>query len=65
MQTSLRLSNLFTYKGRCDWPYVITYDNKYHIYRSYVPIKSYTYWVLEKCEFEINGEVAYIIRSGI
>lgn len=58
-------SSLITIKGRCDWPYVISYDKRYHIYRSYIPIKAYTYWVLVRMNTTINGEVCYILKSGI
>ena len=68
MYSSLRLqmrSNIYTYKGRCNWPYVITYYGKYYIYRTYVPIKAYTYWVLLKCDFTHKGESCYILVNGI
>lgn len=60
-----RRSNLYTLKGRCDWPYIITYNGRYRIYSSYIPICAYTYWIVLKTEKIIDGEICYILMNGI
>lgn len=44
-------SKLLTIRGRMEWPYIVTYDKRYFISSSRIPIKFYTYWVLRKLDY--------------